>query len=56
MSEETLYYRGFELSEMTMKDLHDAMLNVGDLYSAIANEIRERRFKEELGTALADGL
>ncbi len=49
-------YRGFELSEMTTKDLQDAMLDVGDLYSAIANEIRERLFQEQLGTALADGL
>ncbi len=55
MSEETLY-RGFELSEMTTKDLQDAMVDVGNQYSAIVHEITERLYQQSLRTALADGL
>ncbi len=53
MTEKTLY-RGFELPDMAMDDLHEAMLDVGTLYSAIATEIRERLFEAEIGKALKE--
>ena len=39
---------------MTIPEIREAMKNIGNLYTAMAIEIRTKRFLEEVGKALKD--
>jgi len=47
-------YRGIPLSELPLGRLHEALTDVGTVYSAIAAEIREKEYQATLATALKD--
>lgn len=47
-------YRGIPLSELPLDRLHEALTDVGTVYSAIAAEIKDKEFQAEVATALKD--
>ena len=47
-------YTQEELSAMTIPEIREAMKAIGNLYTAMAIEIRTKRFLEEVGKALTD--